>query len=217
MRIKNSPHILAIRHTPKESCQIATERFVLSTATPDEITEDYVTWFNDPDVRQHLALAGGIYDLAMVKAFAKGHNNESSFLFWITTQEERTKPIGFAQLFLMRLHLLGQTSICLGDKAWWGKGVIGETRSAVLDLAFRKLGCEKVFGHCHKANAAALFNYQAERWEREAILRNHHKVGKDRVDLIQFAMFREEWMRRIDTWVAAQEADTTTDAPGEAV
>lgn len=210
MRIKNSPHILALRHTPKESCQIATDRFTLSTATSEEITEDYVTWFNDPDVRQHLALAGGIYDLAKVQNFAKGHNNETSFLFWISTREHRNKPIGFAQLFLMRLHMLGQSSICLGEKEWWGKSVISEARSAILDFAFRKLGCEKVFGHCHKANSAAIFNYQAEQWEHEAILRRHHKVGKDRVDLIQYAMFRDEWMRRIDTWVADQEVEQET-------
>lgn len=209
MRIKNSPHILALRHTPKESCQLATERFVLATAQPQEITDAHLAWFNDHEVRQHLALAGGVYDLAMVKTFAQGHNTETSFLFWIATQDARDRPIGFAQLFITRAHALAQTSICIGDREWWGKGAISEARSAVLDFAFRKMGCEKVYGHCQKPNAAALYNYQAEKWEFEAILRRHHQIGTKRVDLIQYAMFRDEWMRRIDAWVAAQDGDVT--------
>ncbi|MEM9737298.1 MAG: GNAT family protein, partial [Pseudomonadota bacterium] len=205
MRIKNSPHILALRFTPKEFCQLASERFVLVTKKPEEITEAYLAWFNDAEVRQHLGLAGGIYDLPKLRGFAQSHNNETSFLFWIATQDDREQPIGFSQLFFTRSHMLAQTSICIGDKAWWGKGVIGEARSAVLDFAFRKLAVEKVFGHCQKPNAAALFNYRAEQWEFECVLKRHHKVGEQRVDLIQFAMFRDEWMRRIDAWVEAQE------------
>ncbi|MEM8699964.1 MAG: GNAT family protein [Pseudomonadota bacterium] len=213
MRIKNSPHILALRYTPRDFCHLATDRFVLLTKTPEEITPAYLAWFNDPDVRAHLALAGGDYDVEKLRMFTKGHNTETSFLFWIATQEDRDTPIGFSQLFMTRLHNLAQTSICLGDKSWWGKGVIGEARSAVLDFAFRKLAVDKVFGHCQKPNAAALFNYQAEKWEFEAILKRHHKVGEERVDLIQYAMFREEWMRRIDAWVAAQEDDMSQGDP----
>lgn len=217
MRIKNSPHIIALRYTPREFCQIGTERFVLNTVHQDELDERYLAWFNDAEVRQHLGLAGGIYDLPKLKAFNAGHNIEANFLFWIFSQEDRETPIGFAQLFQTRIHQLAQTSICLGDKEWWGKGVIGESRSAVLDFAFRKLGIEKVFGHCQKPNSAALYNYHAEGWTHEAILRGHHRVGKDRVDLIQFAMFRDEWMRRIDAWVAEQEAQGKDLKDGEVV
>ncbi|MEL6478722.1 MAG: GNAT family protein [Pseudomonadota bacterium] len=211
MRIKNSPHILALRYTPREMCQLASDRFVLVTHTAEEITSDHLTWFNDAEVRQHLGLAGGEYDLAKLRTFAGGHNTETSFLFWIAPQDDRERPIGFSQLFMTRLHNIAQTSICLGDKAWWGKGVIGEARSAVLDFAFRKLAVDKVFGHCQKPNSAALFNYQAEQWEFEAILKRHHKAGEERVDLIQYAMFRDEWMRRIDAWVAEQDGDMSAE------
>ena len=205
MRIKNSPYITALRFSPKESCQIASDRFVLQTATTEEIGESYVRWFNDDEVRAHLGLATGDYDLARVRAFAAGHNTETSFLFWVSPTEDTGNPIGFVQLFLTRIHALAQTSICLGDKDWWGKGAVGEARSAVLDFAFRKMGCEKVFGHCQKPNSAALFNYQAEGWDMDGVLRRHHKVGEERVDLIQYAMFRDEWMRRIDAWVAERD------------
>ena len=180
MRVNNSPFMTSLIYTPRETCQVATERFVLATATVEEVGPPHLAWINDPEVRRHLGLSAEHYDLAKVQAFVRGHNTETSFLFWIAPHDDRDHPIGFCQLFLTRIHGLAQTSVCLGDKAWWGKGVIGEARGAVMDFAFRKIGCDKIFGHCQKPNAAALFNYRAEKWEFEAILRRHHKVGDDR-------------------------------------
>lgn len=204
MQIRNSPYIIAMRHTPDEYCDIGTERLLLQTLEAEEITDTILEWFNEAEVRRFLPLQGGVYDFPALQKLVRGHNNKSGFLFWITPRDDRERQIGFVQLQINQLHSLASVVVCLGASEWWGKGAVSEARGAVLDFAFRKMACEKVVANCQQADAGALWAFEAEGWAHEAILRRHNRVGTERVDMIHYAMFRDDWMRRIDDWNAAR-------------
>ncbi|MEM6932362.1 MAG: GNAT family protein [Pseudomonadota bacterium] len=207
MRIRNSPHIVAIRHTPDEYCEIGTERFLLITRDSEEIDETPLDWINDVGIRRLVPLPGGIYDYPQLQKLVRAHNNKTGFLFWIAEKHDEDRQLGFVQLQVNPIHMIASITVCLGDRDWWGKGVVGEARGAVLDFAFRKLACEKVVATCQEGDAGALWSFHHEGWEHEATLRRHHRIGTERVDMLHFAIFRDEWMRRIDEWVASKDAD----------
>ncbi|MBY8976455.1 GNAT family N-acetyltransferase [Rhodobacteraceae bacterium NNCM2] len=209
MRVRNSPYIIAIQHTPDSYCEIGTDRFVLQTLEAEQISDTILDWINDAEVRKYMALSGGAFDFPKLQTLVRGHNNKARFLFWITPRDERERQIGFVQLHLNPIHQLGNVTTCIGAREFWGTGAVGEARGAVMDFAFRKLKIEKLVANCQKPDAGSLWSFSAERWEREAILRRHHRSGTSRVDLIQYAMFRDEWMRRIDAWVEARKSDET--------
>lgn len=48
------------------------------------------------------------------------------------------------------------TLACLLDPAWWGRGIGTEACSAVVDLAFARLGLESVGGSARRANVASV-------------------------------------------------------------
>ncbi len=53
----------------------------------------------------------------------------------------------------------------------------------------------KVYGRLHARNHASIFNYKAQGFTCEAILRRH-EVGPDgeRRDMLMFGLLREEWL-----------------------
>lgn len=208
MRVKNSPYIIAVRHTPDEYCELGTNRFLIQTLEPDKLTDSILDWINEADVRRYMTLSGGVFDFPKLQALTRGHNNKTSFLFWVTPRDDRKRQVGFVQLHVNPMHQLGNITTCIGAREYWGTGAGGEVRGAICDFAFRRLKIEKVVANCQRPDAGALWNFHAEGWEREAILRRHHRSGTERVDLIQYALFRDDWMRKIDDWVAANAGAT---------
>jgi RimJ/RimL family protein N-acetyltransferase len=88
--------------------------------------------------------------------------------------------------------------VLIGDKAYWGQRTVLETRSALLDRLFRRMEIEKAVGMPMARNFPAIFNYRAQGWELEGVLKEH-RVGahrKGRLDQLQFGMTKAAWVAR---------------------
>ena len=83
----------------------------------------------------------------------------------------------------------------VGEKAWWGKGVVNEARAALLDHFFEQRGIEKACGGPLARNFPALLNYKAQGWRHEGTQRGQRFSVTDgsRLDQYQFGMLRDEW------------------------
>ena len=68
-----------------------------------------------------------------------------------------------------------------------------ETRAALLDHLFRS-GVEKVIGSPLARNFPAVFNYKAQGFVAEGVLRRH-RIDPDgkRVDQVMFGLLPEDW------------------------
>ncbi|MEM1276157.1 MAG: GNAT family protein [Pseudomonadota bacterium] len=205
MRIRNSPYIIALRHTPEEYCEIGTDRLLIQTLELEELSDGIYDWLNDPEMRKFVNLPAGQLGSNEISRLILGHDNKNGFLFWITPQDDRERQIGFLQLQINPMHQIATVGICLGDHEWQDKGAGSEARSAVNDFAFRKLGVQKIMATCQQGDAQSLWAMHSEGWEREGVLRQHHASEKGRIDVVQFALFRTDWIKRIDIWAAARD------------
>jgi RimJ/RimL family protein N-acetyltransferase len=88
--------------------------------------------------------------------------------------------------------------VMIGDKDYWGQGVVLEARARILDFIFAELPIDKVSGGCYQTNGPAIFNYQRQGWKVDGIRKAEHLDRGRRVDTILFAMFREDWLSRGD-------------------
>ena len=105
--------------------------------------------------------------------------------------------VGNLTLFCDPENLTAQTNIVVGDREWWGRGIVPEIRAAVLDFAFEKLGIEKIWGVPFARNFPALYNYKAQGFTCEGILRANKRLPDgSRVDQYYFGLLREEWRPR---------------------
>lgn len=174
------------------SVELRTARFLLRSLRADDVSEAYVSWLNDPEVNRYLEVRFAPQTTASVRAYVASHDDERRFLLGVFA-EGGARHVGNYSLSVEPEHRRGTLGVMIGDKAWWGEGVVLETRVAVLDFCFDRLGLEKVSGACYATNRAAIYNYQRQGWRVDGVRKAHAICEGRRVDVIPFAMFRDDW------------------------
>lgn len=181
--------------TPHQPLVLETERFIVRSLAPAGITEAYISWWNDEEVQTGLGQAPRGWGRAEAVQHVKRFDNNTRFHLGIHVRGEGTL-IGFIAIFLE-----GQgralTNIVIGDKSYWGKGVVLEVRARVLDFIFDHLGLEKVHGRLIARNFPSICNYHAQGFTCEGVLRSHDTAPDgSRADICLFGLLREEWQAR---------------------
>ena len=111
-------------------------------------------------------------------------------------EREVGKHIGNYMIELDLGNRSATISVMIGDKTYWGDKVVLETRAALLDHFFSERGAEKMIGLPLVRNFPAVFNYKAQGWRLEGIMKGQMKssLGEGRLDQYQFALLKDEWL-----------------------
>lgn len=174
---------------------IDTDNFYLRCLAEDDVTDRYVSWLNDFEVTQYLQARFSKHDLESTGAYVKSHNSVDRFLFGIF-DKEKDIHIGNYSLNVNHIHQTAVQGVLLGDKEYWGRGVVLETRAGLLDTCFSEMGLFKVIGGALAPNLPSIFNYKRQGWTMEGIQRAHYICDDKRVDCIHFCMFRDDWLEK---------------------
>jgi RimJ/RimL family protein N-acetyltransferase len=85
--------------------------------------------------------------------------------------------------------------VVVGERAWWGRGVVVETRAELVRFLFETMGVARVWGTPFARNFASIYNYQRLGFAYEGALRRHRSAPDGgRADLAIFGLLREEWL-----------------------
>jgi RimJ/RimL family protein N-acetyltransferase len=173
---------------------LKTKRFELRSLTPTDPLERWMNWLKDPEVMGPLNAPTRAWPEDRLRAHIASADNHQRYLVGIFDVGSRVQ-IGFFMVEVDLLHRRGIFNVVIGDKSWWGKGVINETREALLDEFFDKRGIEKAAGMPLARNFAAVFNYKAQGWRHEGTLRGHciSSSGGPRLDQYQFGLTKDDW------------------------
>jgi ribosomal-protein-alanine N-acetyltransferase len=172
--------------------ELRTDRFLLRSLRESDVSQSYVGWLNDPEVNRYLEVRFKNQTLDSVRAYVASHDGDRSFLLGIFA-ESGARHLGNYSLVVEPEHARATLGVMIGDREWWGEGVVLETRGAILDLCFDRLDVEKVSGACYATNRAAIYNYQRQGWRADGVRKAHAISEGRRVDVIPFAMFRADW------------------------
>ena len=183
---------------PIKRVRLRSPRFLLRTVTGADASEGWCDWFSDPDVMEPLNLPTRPMTLADLRQFIAGHDQERRLLIGIF-EAETLAQIGAYMIEIDHAHRTATLNVLIGDKAWWGKKVINETRAALLDFLFDVVKVEKAIGMPVTRNFPAVFNYKAQGWRLEGTLMAHaralHAPGP-RLDQYVFALSPADWRAR---------------------
>lgn len=173
--------------------ELETERFVLRSLRRRELARISYPWTNDPKVMEPLEFrTGGWTQRAWEKQLIKA-NNRDKFSFGIEERNSGT-IIGYETVRIARQIAI--LAVVIGDQNWWGRGVVVETRSAVLDFLFVQLDCVRAWGVVFARNFSSVSNYLSLGFRHEGTLRGHFLLpGNERGDAMVFGLLREEWVR----------------------
>lgn len=107
------------------------------------------------------------------------------------------RVIGGISLHVQPEHETAELGYLLGRR-WWGRGLATEAARAVVDWGFRRFGLHKVYARAHVDNRRSWRVMEKLGMTREGILRGHWKMREEHVDLVYYAVFRDEWTLRAD-------------------
>jgi len=181
---------------PPESkpMRLATERFLLRTHVPDDASDHWLSWLVDRDVMGPLNAPISEFTLESLKEYIVGFDSSNRFLIGIYERASELH-IGFHVVYVNRPHRVANFNVFIGDKDWWGQRVVLETRAMLLDYFFSEQDIEKAIGLPLERNFPAIFNYKAQGWALEGILKGHvlSAIDGTRIDQYQFGMLRDDW------------------------
>jgi [ribosomal protein S5]-alanine N-acetyltransferase len=181
---------------------LKTQRFALRSLKPSDASERWMSWLNDPEVMGPLNAPIRKWTAQELKAHIANADNDQRYLIGIFDRASDVQ-IGFFMVDVEPFHRRAAFNIVIGEKSWWGRGAVNETRAALLDEFFNNRGIEKVSGLPLARNFPAIFNYKAQGWRHEGTLRGHcvSAAGGPRLDQFQFGLTRDDWrgMRREPT------------------
>jgi RimJ/RimL family protein N-acetyltransferase len=151
-----------------------------------------VKWFNDPDVNKTLLVEEKLELDKSIEWFERTRNDASRRDFVIETAEG--KPIGIiALVHISDAHKTAEIYIVIGEKDYWGKGVMLEAESLLIGWAFNFLKLEKIWADVYPNNIASIVTMKKLGFQIEGTLRREKKIRGLRIDVIRVGLLREEF------------------------
>lgn len=185
--------------------RLETARFLVRSMRAKDITDDYMKWIADPELMRNLNMTPLRKTPEQEGERLKAYDNAATFQFGLFVKADNVL-IGFYQLRIDRAHKLAELSVVIGNRDWWGRNAVIESRQAIIDFLFDRLKLEKIWGMPQTRNFAAIANYRKQGFKLEGILRGHNESAYDknkRLDFAVFSLLRPEWQRRREKGAAA--------------
>lgn len=169
------------------------KKTILRPGRKETDLEDFVRWFNDPEISQYLSIYTPMWHDREAEWFdALGKSNTDIHLV-IETLE------GLA-IGIMGIHLIdwkdrvGTTGAMIGEKEYWNKGYGSDAKMQLLNYAFNTLNLRKICSSVYAFNERSIHynvncGYQIEGTRKEQFFRN----GKY-WDEVMLGLFKEDWL-----------------------
>lgn len=187
------PGVPAARWRPGQPLRLETEHYILRSMQHADVCEDYLNWTRDEEIMTGVNSAPSRMTIEDIHKYIDRFNNKTSYHLGIFLKGSG-RLIGFYACYWERRHNLASTNVVIGDKAYWGRGAVIETRDAIIDFMFDRLKVGKIWGNPMARNVPSVFNYKAQGFRCEAVLKRHRvSPAGERVDQFMFGLLPEDW------------------------
>jgi RimJ/RimL family protein N-acetyltransferase len=137
-----------------KNVSIKGDKFLLRPFTENDI-EIKVSWLNDPEIKKTLILKDQISVKTTLEWFNNSKTDPTRKDFIIETNDgEIIGTIGLRKI--SQKEHSACIYIIIGNKEYWGKGVMFETERLLINWAFKEAGLEKIWAHVRFSNVASV-------------------------------------------------------------
>ena len=177
--------------------QAFTEHFELRSMTVDDVTPDYIGWWNDPDIQGRLGSRPRGWTFEQASRHVAQFDDRWTFHLGIYTREE-SRLIGFTSILANPRTGISTSNRVLGDKAFWRQGVSKEVSAWTIPFVFEKLGMAKIKAEVRGPNASSIALCEYLGFEREGLLRQEIPTAEgDRLDVHVFGLLKDDWRKQL--------------------
>ena len=182
----------------REEALLAAVEIHLRELGPDDVTERYLAWLNDPEVKRYLETRHRRQDLEAIRAFVAHVNaSEDEHLFGICLTADG-RHIGNIKLGPIKAnHSLADVSLFTGERDCWGQGYASEAIRLVSAFAIEELGLSKLAAGFYAPNEASISAFAKAGFSREGLRRKHYLLDGEPCDIVEMGLTAEDyWLRK---------------------
>lgn len=125
--------------------------------TPEDVTETYVGWLNDPEINRYLEIRFDEHTLESCRRFVEHMNMDPhSHLFGIMDKSSQLHIGNIKLTIINKRHQRGELSFFIGAKDFQGRGLATEAVREITKWGFLECGLRKIEAGCYDTNCASL-------------------------------------------------------------
>ena len=167
--------------------------------------DDVYAYARDPEWRRFLFTVPQPYERRHADEFVAANvlTDWRAKPQWAIEREGRV--VGMVALWVAREHRRAEFGYTLAR--WlWGRGLMTEAVSALIDEAFATLPLRKVNARALAPNIGSIRVMEKAGMQFEAVLRQHFSHRDEVFDLVHYGLLREEWEQQADAARSKPEA-----------
>lgn len=107
------------------------------------LTEQYVSWLNDPEVVRYSDQRFRQHTLESCKEYYLSHQNSPNWFWAIVTNQDQVH-IGNINAVVEEHHSVADIGILIGEKTFWGKGIATEAYQVAIRFLFDEQVIRKI-------------------------------------------------------------------------
>lgn len=167
-------------------------RILLRPLREDDVTDEYLSWFQDAAVTEFLD-AKRISREDAVRYMQTGRETRAYFMYAVIIKDGGVH-IGNVKVGPIQWnHLVSDLVTLIGRREYWGKGFATEAIKLGNRVAFDVHGMRKVSGGIAEGNAGSLKAYTGAGWVIEGRLKGHHLIDGKPHDRILVSCFNPKF------------------------
>lgn len=160
----------------------------------EDLGDRYLGWLNDPEVNAHSARAGRRYTMSDLTRYLDEANASTNRLLLGMFTNDGDIHIGNVLLHVIDFTAgVADLSNLIGERDYWGRGIIVDADSQVIHFGFQALGLAKIVMGNIAPHRASTFKSTRLGARLEAKLRGQAIFRGERVDVLRFGLFQNEF------------------------
>lgn len=160
----------------------------------DDVSEKYHRWLNDIEINRYSERRGSSFLLGDIRSYIEDAMVSSVLLQLGIFMQEDDLHVGNISLRVTNAGArVAEVATLIGEKDYWGRGVIVDAGKALIHFAFSELDLRKITLGNYAINRASTFKSKQLGAVLEGRFRQAALIEGDYVDVLEFGLFPDEF------------------------
>lgn len=158
----------------------------------DDVTANYLSWLNDPEVTRFLETRQP-QTLQTIREFVERVNaRDDEFLFGIFLKKDG-RHVGNIKIGpVKQRHLLADVTLLIGERDCWGQGIATDAIRTITRFGFGTLLLSKLTASMYVDNVGSIRAYLRAGYTQEGVRRKHYILDNKPTDVVELGLCADD-------------------------
>lgn len=176
------------------SLRIDGDKVFLRPLGQGDLSDRYLGWLNDPEINRYSERRNRNFTFADMQDWLDRANASADLLQLGIFMNDDDNHVGNISLRLTNIGArVAEVATLIGEKEYWGRGVVVDAGKALIHFAFAKLALNKITLGNYATNRASTFKSRQLGAVLEGRFRRAALIEGQYVDVLEFGLFPEEF------------------------